>query len=158
MHQSQREMFEWSRATAIQSMSRDAQPGVSHPWPMMDLVDVTTHDELSGLWWVAGAIDWQTYPYWTEPSQLPHQIKVALTATAHSTPRWRFATPKNRGQILFAPDPNIRIVFDPAWKATGVIVAELGCVHTFSAVRRSNCYQEDRCDKCGYHWAVDSSD
>lgn len=156
----QAEMFEWSRAVAVQSMSRSAQPGIHHPWPHLPLVDLRIERELSSIWWIAGAVDWHTFRYWSAADQVPHLIKTALRDAGYgnSIPYWRFAQPRERGQILFVPDPNIRIVFDPAFRSDAVIVAELGCAHTFNAVRRSNCYQEDRCDKCGYHWAVDSSD
>jgi hypothetical protein len=155
-------MTEWSIATILASMSRAAQPDVSHPWPQgFAHVDGAAVTDLYFGWHIASRVHWQRNPMWTTRDQVPHTVKLLFNGgdvSKFRPPYWRFAYPRERGQILMVPDPNVVIVFNPEYGGTELVWVELGCKHEFEAVRRSNCYQEDRCTNCGYHWAVDSSD
>jgi hypothetical protein len=62
------------------------------------------------------------------------------------------------GQLCWKGNPNRRLVFGQRPSVGVLIVAEVGCDHDMSQVRKGNCYAEYACSKCGFHWGVDSSD
>ena len=162
----QDEMFAYSKAVLIQSMSRQVQPDTHYPFPLIDgdveFVGADGTADVYRCWNVASLVDWASYRHWTEAAQLPfHLIWPELDGDVEFNPvgsYWRFAQVPARGQILFTPNPNVRIVFAPQYRWTHLVWCELGCRHEYENVRTANCYKEDRCVRCGYHWAVDSSD
>lgn len=56
------------------------------------------------------------------------------------------------------PNSNFLIVARDAQRPSDLWAVELGCYHDFTPGRNSNCYSESICTKCGWGYAVDSSD
>lgn len=124
---------------------------VDGPWPVGTMVDERLVDGVQQVFALGQAAGLERV--WCYPNQVAGYAKTHITFGAHIY----VTAPVDRGQLLWVPTPNLRIIVEPHWGDNAVIVYEVGCAHDEQTVRTSNCYREARCHKCGYHWAVDSS-
>lgn len=125
---------------------------VEGPWPRGNVVN----EQLPVAPYQAFQLGQSAGPQrrWCAPPEVPGYAKQHISHGAYIY----IVEPVDRGQLLWVPTPNLRVIVEPRWGDKHMIVYEIGCAHAEETVRTANCYREARCVNCGYHWGVDSSD